>query len=962
MKRLKPEKLFSLLLALAMVLNLLPTAVSAEETSNLWGPFIKLTMDKPVAGAPITTTFQNIKDGYILDHLSVYCGSEKLIPGTDKYEAGKKYEINFTLTVPDPKNTNGPSFHPSATQYTTVNDYPVQASFSDWRSAYELPIYGDVDNPVKLNGQFDFTVPMDGWTEPVLSAPINRETPEINSPWMNLEIDIPKEGQTAMPSFKNLPKHCTESWSIIDMHSTGSADADFTEFHEGGLYWANFTITFDKAVLKKNFDPQATQYTTVNGIPVSTSFVDWRLNSSGHVRNPNEPTTMTGSFLFRIPNLTGVTSIIVNEIDTPVIGEIPDTTAAVAPGAKYTVAKVWWFNGDADVTGKPFAAESVYTVRVHVKPKEGQKLAPEAELSASVNGLGAEISRYYGENEGAVVSYTFPATAALPKEIIKSLAISDIDAPVTGETPDTTAVVPSDAEYTIANVWWFNGNTEVTGEPFAAESVYTVRVNVKPNEGRKLASETELSASVNGMDANIGRYYGENKGAVVSYTFPATAGESTEPTVITSVSATVTEPEAGKTPADMGAQTPDGITDYKIVSLSWYYYKNGTIIDLTDTDEFQSGTTYYAKVCFYTDLSKNKNFSLDTTGIINGGSCTCSGISTDGQNVYFDIEFTIPEASHTHTGILVAGQKPTHAADGWKDYYKCSCGKFFEDAACTNEITDLDAWKNGAGKLDKLVYTVIEGNNSSWQKNSDKTITFKANGDFAEFTGIKIDGTLAAPEQYTAKSGSTIVTLKQAYLQSLSEGPHTITFLYTDGQCEANFTIKAAEAPVETVTITYDANGGIKGSDFCETQSVTSGTDITWTAPTDDFLKAPEGKQYKGVEIDGVFYPKDSTYTVTKDVTVKLIWEDKENPDHPVDPTPDTPDKPDKPDSEKPSKPDSEKPSKPDSEKPANPGTHDNVPNTGSSSHTVLWLITSIASAFTLIGVVLCRRKWNDVG
>ena len=157
----------------------------------------------------------------------------------------------------------------------------------------------------------------------------------------------------------------------------------------------------------------------------------------------------------------------------------------------------------------------------------------------------------------------------------------------------------------------------------------------------------------------------------------------------------------------------------------------------------------------------------------------------------------IPAEGHTHVGTLVAGQAPTHNADGWKDYYKCSCGKFFEDAACTKEIPNLAAWQNGAGKLDKLVYIVIEGNNSSWQKNTDGTITFRVNGDFADFTGIKVDGTVVASKHYTAKSGSTIVTLNKAYLQSLSEGSHTITFLYTDGQCEAKFNVTAAATPSE---------------------------------------------------------------------------------------------------------------------------------------------------------------------
>ena len=55
---------------------------------------------------------------------------------------------------------------------------------------------------------------------------------------------------------------------------------------------------------------------------------------------------------------------------------------------------------------------------------------------------------------------------------------------------------------------------------------------------------------------------------------------------------------------------------------------------------------------------------------------------------------------HTCVGVIQIGQGATCTTNGWNDYYKCSCGKFYTDAACTNEITDLDTWKVGAGKLE----------------------------------------------------------------------------------------------------------------------------------------------------------------------------------------------------------------------------------------------------------------------
>ena len=43
---------------------------------------------------------------------------------------------------------------------------------------------------------------------------------------------------------------------------------------------------------------------------------------------------------------------------------------------------------------------------------------------------------------------------------------------------------------------------------------------------------------------------------------------------------------------------------------------------------------------------------------------------------------------HTHSGTLVPAVEPTCTEDGHEAYYTCSCGKWFSDSGCVNEITD----------------------------------------------------------------------------------------------------------------------------------------------------------------------------------------------------------------------------------------------------------------------------------
>lgn len=100
-------------------------------------------------------------------------------------------------------------------------------------------------------------------------------------------------------------------------------------------------------------------------------------------------------------------------------------------------------------------------------------------------------------------------------------------------------------------------------------------------------------------------------------------------------------------------------------------------------------------------------------------------------------------------------------------------------------------------KLDGLVasltaYDIVKGDASSWTKGSEKDLTFTANGSFSKFTLLKVDGKEVDKKHYDAKSGSTIITLKESYLEKLSAGTHTITVVYTDGETSGTFQIKTS--------------------------------------------------------------------------------------------------------------------------------------------------------------------------
>ena len=157
---------------------------------------------------------------------------------------------------------------------------------------------------------------------------------------------------------------------------------------------------------------------------------------------------------------------------------------------------------------------------------------------------------------------------------------------------------------------------------------------------------------------------------------------------------------------------------------------------------------------------------------------------------------------HTHTyGAWVS--------DDTSHWHECT------DATCTDKTgsikdktvhaydNDMDDTCNVCGYKRVLptpvvIYKFIEGANGSWTKNSGQDLGFKTNGEISRFTGVKVDGTLIGNDKYTAVSGSTVVTLKKDYLETLSVGKHTLTVIYEDGECTTEFQVKAASATEDT--------------------------------------------------------------------------------------------------------------------------------------------------------------------
>ena len=147
----------------------------------------------------------------------------------------------------------------------------------------------------------------------------------------------------------------------------------------------------------------------------------------------------------------------------------------------------------------------------------------------------------------------------------------------------------------------------------------------------------------------------------------------------------------------------------------------------------------------------------------------------------------------------------TVVPDDEENVAKIEAAKKAYDALSTYEKSLVG--KQTKETLDKLTaaavaYDIIKGDGIEWKEDSNETLSFTANGAVSRFLGIEINGKTVDPKHYEVKAGSTIVTLKQDYLDTLEAGKYTITFLYTNGETEGTFIVEAVEE--ETVPPTTE--------------------------------------------------------------------------------------------------------------------------------------------------------------
>ena len=214
--------------------------------------------------------------------------------------------------------------------------------------------------------------------------------------------------------------------------------------------------------------------------------------------------------------------------------------------------------------------------------------------------------------------------------------------------------------------------------------------------------------------------------------------------------------------------------------------KKEYIIDFSKDDELTEGLKTFAdldKTVYY----KNANGSLLKTDNESEAVLKIVGNREENKAILTAINVGTKKSENfkglytTYTGskLQYNGSDNSGIIDETRSDYYTKCNYDFTFKYANDEI-----------KLKE--YNVIEGANQTYTIGKSKDATFRVDADYSLFTNkVYVDNKLVDTTNYESKSGSTVITLKDAYLKTLSVGEHTLKVAFSDnGEAITKFTIK----------------------------------------------------------------------------------------------------------------------------------------------------------------------------
>ena len=183
-------------------------------------------------------------------------------------------------------------------------------------------------------------------------------------------------------------------------------------------------------------------------------------------------------------------------------------------------------------------------------------------------------------------------------------------------------------------------------------------------------------------------------------------------------------------------------------------------------------------------LAKEGNFSSTS---LSSSTSTCTANSTTHITLLSNV--SVPTTKRTYTLYI------------WIDG-----ANYTNPKSMMNQTFSFKLHADGTGAILNNEYelTNSDGNTYTPTYNGSGTKTIRSSAPLSKFKEVKVDDVTVDSSNYTLTEGSTIVTFKEAYLQSLSVGDHTFKIISTDGIASGKITIKKTVTAAQMITNLYN--------------------------------------------------------------------------------------------------------------------------------------------------------------
>ena len=216
------------------------------------------------------------------------------------------------------------------------------------------------------------------------------------------------------------------------------------------------------------------------------------------------------------------------------------------------------------------------------------------------------------------------------------------------------------------------------------------------------------------------------------------------------------------------------------------------VIDFSKDDELTNGLKSFAdlgKTLYYKNVNgsllKTENESEAVIKIVGNESENKAILTAVNVGTKKSEDFKGFHTKYTGSALNYDGTDGGIINETRTDYY----------TRCTYEFT----FQYVKEEVIPKEYKFTEGANQTYTIDESKNATFKIDADYSLFTNkVYVDNKLVDSTNYDSKSGSTVITLKDEYLKTLSVGEHTLKVAFSDnGEAITKFTIKEKDEASE---------------------------------------------------------------------------------------------------------------------------------------------------------------------